>query len=68
MSTLTALLPITDAAAARLQRQLHEHAASAAGRCRVCGRRRCLPWQDAYAELAAAGRITPLRLNAGRVA
>lgn len=68
MSTLTALLPISDAAAARLHRQLNEHAQAATSRCRVCGHRRCMPWQDAYAELAAAGRIAPMRFNAGRAA
>ncbi|MEU8006282.1 hypothetical protein AB0B66_34430 [Catellatospora sp. NPDC049111] len=61
MSTLTALLPISDAAAARLHRQLNEHAAAATGPCRRCHQWRCMPWRDAYAELAAAGRIAPIQ-------
>lgn len=52
-----ALLPISDERAGRLFGQLHAHADDASGACRHCGRHRCIRWQDAYAELASAGRI-----------
>jgi len=55
--TAVALLPISDERAARLMAQLQAHADDAGGACRSCRRHRCIYWQDAFAELAAGGRI-----------